>query len=772
MAKMAVVGCEASGKTVFMAALTDYYRVGPDKMPCWLIPENVEAHRFSEMRRFEMRVKHEWPEATVAFKTQGLRWDMHSMSGRVDAVELLEFGGEVFRAAFREDESSPDYQAAVEKLVSFLIETDFIVVMVSLRELFRIDGDRSVFERDAESIWVTRGLLDFVTKRLPKGVGVVIALTQADRYQDELRAAGGAAGVLRSRWPMIASLYPSVPVVSVASVSKTTADGRPAEGYTTEGVLPVMKAFADHAFGSIDNMLDQLATMERALVEPASLSQDAIEDNLRQYEGLSRRFLDASNIVAEMYSLERSHVSNFLRESQHFWDGVREIDTGTLIPEQVTSGCAALERQCPAYGGKIRELKKMWEDKWQCRLREEADASARQEQARAEMELLKEKAHVVAAMEAIQKERSRRRMRLLFQIITVLTFLVMAVGAVAWCVIDKKERSEAESRKISEEKERHELELAKAKEAAAKSAAEVAEAEVQKRRHDVERLALQIQVEQQKKEKAKRQEEAVGILKNMRSALQTKEFDPRILEEAHAVKDYVPTAHVSEFNGLLDVLALMRRAELGQADAQAALAEKYYFGSTEKKDGVIIVKDIPTAFMWFERAAAGGDVRSNYYLGLMLMRVGTQGDAKKGFAHMYQAAVGGVPEAQLEVGKAYASGTGIAADQKEAVEWFIKSAAEGNARAQMELSNCLYYGAGIGKDLDRAYYWLTEAAKGGDGEACYEMGEQYRVGSGRVKQSAERALAYYRKAKAAKYGAKDLDERINEMVKKLGRRDD
>ena len=66
MSKIAVVGCQSSGKTVFMAALSDYFRAGQRAdQTSWLIPENSDAHKFTERRNYEMRIQHVWPDATL-----------------------------------------------------------------------------------------------------------------------------------------------------------------------------------------------------------------------------------------------------------------------------------------------------------------------------------------------------------------------------------------------------------------------------------------------------------------------------------------------------------------------------------------------------------------------------------------------------------------------------------------------------------------------------------------------------------------------------------
>lgn len=259
MARIAIVGCEASGKTVFMSALTDFY---PN-----LVPENSASNRFAAFAHRQLRTLRQWPPATNPGRTIALEWSLRGANGETLAdISMLEFGGETFRAAFREDEGSSRRQAAVKELMDYLAAADFVILLVSLKELLRDDmvvADAE-FERNTEALWVTRGLIEFIRERLP-GAGVVIGLTQADRYRDALAAGGGAAAVFAARWPRIRAVAPDFPVVEVASVSATDADGRPAEGFKTDGILPAMRCFAHHACGDPRQLLDEMAAQREDL---------------------------------------------------------------------------------------------------------------------------------------------------------------------------------------------------------------------------------------------------------------------------------------------------------------------------------------------------------------------------------------------------------------------------------------------------------------------------------------------------------------------------
>lgn len=240
MGKIAIVGCEASGKTVFMAALADHYRPGAEGGPC-LVPENSDANRFTELQRHQMRDLRQWPAATNPGRTVEMEWTLRENGKPSVSVGMLEFGGETFRDAFRGDNGDEPQREAVKDLLDYLASASSVIVLVSIKELLRDPAGRSPeeFERATESLWVTRGLLEFVRKRLPHAA-LVIGLTQADRYRAELDAAGGAANLFAAKWPTVRAAAPDVPVIDVASVSAVDEDGRPAPDYTTDGIEPIM----------------------------------------------------------------------------------------------------------------------------------------------------------------------------------------------------------------------------------------------------------------------------------------------------------------------------------------------------------------------------------------------------------------------------------------------------------------------------------------------------------------------------------------------------
>ena len=268
--RLAVVGCEASGKTVFMAALADYYRPDSANGLC-LVPENSATNRFSRALVRQMRSLRQWPSATNPDKTVEMEWSLRSDGDVIANIDMFEFGGETFRAVFRGEGGEKMRKQSEKALLDYLAAADSVVVLVSIKELLRDPGSVSIeeFERDTEAMWVTRGILDFVREKLP-GAGVVIGLTQADRYRGELAAAGGAGKLFASRWPTIASVAHAIPVVEVASVSATDENGNPAEGYSTEGVLPVMRELARQNYGKPNETKAEMTAVLESDISSAS----------------------------------------------------------------------------------------------------------------------------------------------------------------------------------------------------------------------------------------------------------------------------------------------------------------------------------------------------------------------------------------------------------------------------------------------------------------------------------------------------------------------
>ena len=70
-------------------------------------------------------------------------------------------------------------------------------------------------------------------------------------------------------------------------------------------------------------------------------------------------------------------------------------------------------------------------------------------------------------------------------------------------------------------------------------------------------------------------------------------------------------------------------------------------------------------------------------------------------------------QAQLNLGKAYASGRGVPQDDMEAMKWIGKAAEQGNADAQYGLGLTYESGRGLPQDYAEAVKWYRKAAEQG-----------------------------------------------------------
>ena len=107
-----------------------------------------------------------------------------------------------------------------------------------------------------------------------------------------------------------------------------------------------------------------------------------------------------------------------------------------------------------------------------------------------------------------------------------------------------------------------------------------------------------------------------------------------------------------------DLKALQVAAEEGDLDAQYRLGRSYYYG----EDGA--PRDGEKAFEWFGRAAEGGSIAAQYYLGLCYSReVGTDKDLVRAAELFMAAAEEGYPPAITELGLCYELGHGVEMDK-------------------------------------------------------------------------------------------------------------
>lgn len=157
---------------------------------------------------------------------------------------------------------------------------------------------------------------------------------------------------------------------------------------------------------------------------------------------------------------------------------------------------------------------------------------------------------------------------------------------------------------------------------------------------------------------------------------------------------------------------LRESIETGIAESQYKLAIMYL-------DGTVVEKSTDETLAWMRLAAENWGQRNqgidqrlyNDHLLITMAEIG-------------------LAEAQIGLGKRYASGNGVPRNRAEAAKWYFLAAEQGHARAQLTLGWAYRQGEGVTKDFDEAARWFSKAAGQGLPEAEYQLGTLFRRGLG------------------------------------------
>ena len=787
MSKIAVVGCQSSGKTVFMASLSDHFRAGQRPgQTCWLIPENSDAHKFTERRNYEMRVLHTWPDATLENPTS-LKWSLRQKNGVQTDIEMLEFSGEVFRAAFREEGSSPQHKEAAESLVSYLIDADFIVVLVGLNELFRSrNEDRQILEDDIESVWVTRGLIDFVKKNLPPRTGLIVALTQADLYKKELEEFGSAANVLKARWPMISALYPDLPVVAVASVSKTTADGRPADGYTTEGVLPVMKAYSEFVYGNPAGLIAELETLAgliqnmgkacplEVLEQKLAKHRHALEELSAQvtivdalYDDIIKKHSDidqeASALVESLRPILFKDVEE--RQDPKAWDELRErfpTVTGTITTYEMDSRDQYEKLLADRAKKDEFERKAREEEAWRHEEQAKRDEERRRQQELAEKERQ-------AEVEKAKTEQAKANMKSRSFVIRSATVLAVLCGA-AWgikMVYDNKRKAEIEVRNRIESENAVRLAEVRKAEALQKEREEKNKAaELARKRLEEENKRRELDLKRQETErKAAAEKQRLIDEENERKRLELErkkaeeeralELEKRKLLEAENRKRQIEVereialraAEVEKERKSAEEAERKRKEEERIAAQEKAAEDKAKKLEVDRLAASESLKRLVEAINHCSvRRSKDLVAESTAKEGLLKMEEKKLLDEAIMCAEALEKADSGDEDAQMRLAEMFYNGNAVVSNNHPcAYRWYLKLAEAGNPIAQHKVGEMLMQGDGVAENVSLAHQYFLRSAEQNNPRAQFVAAEMYRVGKG-VDTDQKLANVWYEKA--------------------------
>ncbi|MFN2367941.1 MAG: hypothetical protein ABR605_03175 [Desulfurivibrionaceae bacterium] len=185
---------------------------------------------------------------------------------------------------------------------------------------------------------------------------------------------------------------------------------------------------------------------------------------------------------------------------------------------------------------------------------------------------------------------------------------------------------------------------------------------------------------------------------------------------------------------------LEKAAGNGDIKAMYDLALIYGRGTAD------VNQDVVAAGRWFTEAARLGHSDAQYNLGkIHATGTGVKRSGEEAAFWWSKAAAQGQVDALYQLGISYLEGKGVKQDDREAARLLKQAAAKGNSAAKYRLALLYYTGRGVGRDYSRAVKLWQEAAEAGDSMAKFFLGHVYETGSG-VKRDSGLAGEYYKDA--------------------------
>jgi uncharacterized protein len=185
-------------------------------------------------------------------------------------------------------------------------------------------------------------------------------------------------------------------------------------------------------------------------------------------------------------------------------------------------------------------------------------------------------------------------------------------------------------------------------------------------------------------------------------------------------------------------LRWVRAAEAGNADARYHLGQMYELGLAMEADS-------DQAQRWYQTAAQAGHAQAQLALARLLERRSSQ----EAVLWYRRAAEQGEAQAQFAMGRMCCAGELLAQDFLQGLSWYVRAAEQGHSTALVTLGRL------CNGDLQHiAAACFSQAAAAGSAQAQYLLGQQYALGQGLAKDTAQAFLCY---AQAAEQGLAEAE---------------
>ena len=167
-----------------------------------------------------------------------------------------------------------------------------------------------------------------------------------------------------------------------------------------------------------------------------------------------------------------------------------------------------------------------------------------------------------------------------------------------------------------------------------------------------------------------------------------------------------------------------------------------------------VLRDPGRAAPWVRAAAIHGVTEAQLRLGRMLLEgEGVEKDAPAALRWFGRAAKAGDGEAMNMVGRCHENGWGAPPDDHEACAWYRRSAEAGHDWGEYNYAHMLFDGRGVALDRMEALTWYRRAAERGHARAMNLVGRCLEVGWGADPDPTAAEVWYERSARAGYYRA-------------------
>ena len=156
---------------------------------------------------------------------------------------------------------------------------------------------------------------------------------------------------------------------------------------------------------------------------------------------------------------------------------------------------------------------------------------------------------------------------------------------------------------------------------------------------------------------------------------------------------------------------MLERAKKGEAQAQIAVAEAYFYGRGTPTNRIVAVE-------WYRTAAEAGESEAQASLGFCLFRgIGCEKNTEQAAQWWKRAAESGNLCAMNDYAFCLMHGFGVEKDESAAFKLALDAAVRGHPPSQTMVGECYLDARGVEKDVDRGETWLYRAARQGNKRA-------------------------------------------------------